>query len=303
MFVTYKKIGENGRLGNQLFQYAAIKGLASKINFIPVLPFGIQNKYWHGQKCLLHDLFDLNIKIKDINTFDTYNIASSKGINDTEFFNCKANSNINIDGFPESEYYFRHIKDEIKKDFTIKDDIKINAMKFMNDIKNKNNKKIVAIHIRRGDTLDCLDNKYIQNGVANIDHCTDSLWLQNYLTITINKFDKNEYSFLIFSGGSRIHNNISDIEWCEYYFNKHFPDLDINYSKNNTDTDDFIIFTLCDHAILTSLSTFGWWGAYLINNPNKKIYVPEINSNSNNYWNTSGSDFWSDEFRIIQNQY
>ena len=71
MFVTYKSIGVNGRLGNQLFQYAAIKGLAAKIKCIPVLPFGIQNRYWHGQKCLLHDLFDLDMKIKDVYSIDT----------------------------------------------------------------------------------------------------------------------------------------------------------------------------------------------------------------------------------------
>jgi hypothetical protein len=296
MYITYYLIGENGRLGNQLFQYAAIKGLASKLNSIPVLPFGIQNRYWHGQKCLLHDLFDLNIKIKNIEIEYNYKIPVKKGVDDLDFFKCNPNKNINIDGFPESEYYFKHIKDEIKEEFKIKNEVKENAINYINKI--KNNKKIVAIHIRRGDTLDCIDNIFSTNNLPNIQHCTETEWLLNYLRNTINKFDKNEYKFLIFSGGSRVNNNLSDIEWCEYYFNKYFPDLDVSYSKNNTDLDDFIIFTLCEDAILTSLSTFGWWGAYLINNKNKKVYVPEIKED-NDYWRTSGPNFWAEEFIMI----
>jgi len=300
MFVTYSKIGENGRLGNQLFQYAAIKGLAAKLNYIPILPFGVENRHWHGQKCLLHDLFNLDISIKNITEPLITKIPVLKGCDDPDIFNCHMSANINIDEFPESEYYFKHIKNEIKKEFTIKETAKTYAIDYINSIKN-NKEQIVAIHIRRGDTLDCVDNRYFSNGIANTDHCTESEWLFNYLQTTINKFDTTKCKFLIFSGGSRISNNLSDIEWCEYYFNKYFPTLDVSYSKNNKDIDDFIIFTLCNHAILTSLSTFGWWGAYLINDKNKVVYVPDINKvdKNNYYWKTSGSKFWADEFTLI----
>jgi len=49
------------------------------------------------------------------------------------------------------------------------------------------------------------------------------------------------------------------------------------------------------------LSTFGWWGAYLINDKNKVVYVPDINKvdKNNYYWKTSGSKFWADEFTLI----
>ena len=294
MYITYKTIGENGRLGNQLFQYAAIKGLAAKLDYIPVLPFGIENRYWHGQKCLLYDLFDLDIKIKDINPDFTYNVKIKRGnIDDNDFFKCPPNTN--LEGFPESEFYFRHIKDNIKKEFTIKDNVKDSAVNYINNFK-KCGKQIIAIHIRRGDYIDDVASEG-----CNLEHCTETEWLLNYLKMAINKFDINSYKFLIFSGGSRFQNNLSDIEWCQYYFTKYFPNLDVSYSKNNTDSDDFIIFTLCDHAILTSLSTFGWWGSYLIQNENKQIYVPNIDiiNNDNNYWNSSNNKYWADDFIIV----
>jgi len=56
--VTFHKLGENGRLGNQLFQYAALKGLATKNDYQMKIP-NPQTMMWHGQICLL-DKFNIN---------------------------------------------------------------------------------------------------------------------------------------------------------------------------------------------------------------------------------------------------
>ena len=49
---------------------------------------------------------------------NTYNIKAHRG-EENEFFDCLPNTN--IDGFPESEFYFSHVKDEILKEFTFKE--------------------------------------------------------------------------------------------------------------------------------------------------------------------------------------
>ena len=61
--IGYDRLGTNGRFGNQLFQYAALRGIASKTgtNFmIPdhreIFDDGIGNKY----TILLFDVFNLN---------------------------------------------------------------------------------------------------------------------------------------------------------------------------------------------------------------------------------------------------
>jgi hypothetical protein len=55
--VTFHKLGENGRLGNQLFQYAALKGLAIKNGYDVKLP-NPHTISWHGRLCLL-DKFNI----------------------------------------------------------------------------------------------------------------------------------------------------------------------------------------------------------------------------------------------------
>ena len=41
-----------GGLGNQLFQYAALRALSLKKEYEISLPL-LEDKVWHGQKCLL----------------------------------------------------------------------------------------------------------------------------------------------------------------------------------------------------------------------------------------------------------
>ena len=50
--ITFYKLGTYGRLGNQFFQYAALKSLAIKNNYkLKIL--SNESTSWHGQKFLL----------------------------------------------------------------------------------------------------------------------------------------------------------------------------------------------------------------------------------------------------------
>ena len=69
--ITFPQLGQVGRLGNQLFQYAALKGLGLRKNYTVKIP-RFDDLIWHGQECLLKnfnldvDFLDSTDKIKSI---------------------------------------------------------------------------------------------------------------------------------------------------------------------------------------------------------------------------------------------
>ena len=52
--ITFQQLGNYGRLGNQLFQYALLKSVSLKTNNQIILPTDFFNRNWHNQKCLLN---------------------------------------------------------------------------------------------------------------------------------------------------------------------------------------------------------------------------------------------------------
>ena len=63
MTIAFNHLGKLGQLGNQMFQYAATKGIASKLgvpfmipNHREIFDDGIGNRY----TILLHDVFNLD---------------------------------------------------------------------------------------------------------------------------------------------------------------------------------------------------------------------------------------------------
>ena len=63
------------------------------------------------------------------------------------FDNCE--DNVNLYGYFQSEKYFKHIEDEIRKDFEWRDDVK----KLCQDMFDSIGGKAISLHIRRTDHL------------------------------------------------------------------------------------------------------------------------------------------------------
>jgi hypothetical protein len=176
--ITHKSIGYSGRLGNQMFQYAALKSIALLMNQNIVLPNNISikedgcydftNNKWIPYKLDLLDCFDLNCSF--------HNIPDDNGI-------------IEIDGYFQSYKHFigneQYILDEFK--------FKAHILNKCTDIIGKYNNP-VSIHVRRGD--------YVKH---------PNYWVvtPEYIQAALEQFSDNEYTFLIFS---------DDIQWCKEIF-------------------------------------------------------------------------------------
>lgn len=63
-----------------------------------------------------------------------------------------------------------------------------------------------------------------------------------------------------------------DPDWCRHTF----TDSDcrvLDIQSENRDLDEFFMLSQCHHQIISE-STFGWWAAYLNQNPDKTIAIP-----------------------------
>lgn len=118
----------------------------------------------------------------------------------------------------------------------------------------------VAIHARRGDMLSvngwCYKYGYFKRAVKHI------------------RKNVKDPVFVFFT-------NTGSIEWCKE--NSDIFGLDFNKDKVmfvdwNTGEEsyrDMQLMGYCKHAIITN-SSFGWWGAYFIENPNKITISPKL---------------------------
>lgn len=127
-----------------------------------------------------------------------------------------------------------------------------------------NESESVAIHIRRGDRSSST-NKYYSGG---------------YFKRAV-KFIKEKVAepvFFIFSDPDSCDwaKNNSSILGIEKDDKVHYVD----WHKDQNSFRDMQLISYCKHAIIT-VSSFSWWGAYLICNKKKIVISPEIEINTN----------------------
>lgn len=249
--ITNLEIGYNGRLGNQIFQYAACYAAAKRLGVDFVIPqknidnikqegcYDFSNNQWIPYNFRMYDCFEITApkgEVKVDNIFQEPYFHYTKEFNNIQ-------DNTSIQGYYQSEKYFIDYKKDILKEFTFKPEIYNLAFDMINDF---NTKEIIAIHIRRGD---------------NIINPTFPTISMDYIQEALNTFSDKEYNFLIIS---------DDIPYCKEVF----PESNnIRFSNGKNDLIDLCLMSLSNHNIISN-SSFSWWGAYLNNNLNKKVIAP-----------------------------
>lgn len=256
MTISYNRLGSNGRLGNQMFQYAALRGIAANREFDWLIPrpdsYGDSN----------YGLFDC-FKMESVQE-SNFGILNSPSISTGEFhfiqkFFDECPDNVNLHDYFTSEKYFSNVKDVIRKDYTFKDDILEPCKEIIDEIENP-----IFLHVRRGDYL-----------VKPEAHPACPI---EYYDKALTHFDENSI-VLVFS---------DDIEWCgeqELFQGDRFMLSDYTEKYPQTcDTlqgrqqalipyFDLCMMSLCNGGIIAN-STMSWWGAWLIENPTQPIVAP-----------------------------
>ena len=266
-----------GGLGNQLFQYAAGKSLSHTLG----VPLKIDKNDFKRYKLRKYGLLHFNVTSgeaskRELNLFPQrasasrmrklfskffskgYPTFSQRNLNfDPSIFENKAP--IYLDGYWQSEKYFKSIENIIRSEFTFKSKIDPLSKTILEKIQNCNS---VSIHIRRGD--------YVDNSVTNAKHGTTTLdYYYRSIEIILEKIS-NPY-FFIFS---------DDINWVRSNL---FMDGNVTYVSHNdslSNYQDLRLMSKCKNNIIAN-SSFSWWGAWLNKNRKKIVLAPKRWFNDN----------------------
>ena len=140
--LAFNNIGTLGRLGNQMFEYAALRGIAAKHGYAWCIPpsdrKGIENYS-------LHECFKLAPKRVELFVDDVQYVGERFFHFDEELFNHCPNK-VSLHGFFQSWRYFANVQDEIREDFTFHDEHLKPCQEMIESVKEP-----IMLHVRRGD--------------------------------------------------------------------------------------------------------------------------------------------------------
>lgn len=255
------EINLKGGLGNQMFQYSTGRRLSIKYKTDLVLNTEYFLNIPHGDVPRKYQLdifnIDKNIKIKETisPTKKLFQKIFSKLLCENiqisiASFLLQIGSSAHLNGYFQSEKYFKDIRDILLKEFTLTKELGEEAKKIKSILEKSEG---VAVNIRRGD--------YLRPDYMKIYGTCDMEYYNKSIEYIKNKV-KNPL-FCVFS---------DDPEWVK----KEFKMDNAIFAGNDImkDYEQMYLMTICKHNIIAN-SSFAWWGAWLNQNKNKIVIGPK----------------------------
>lgn len=241
----YIRLNFQGRLGNLLFQYASLYGIARHQDFIPVV----------GHDFLLRKIFSISaVAVPEQFNSRTYNEKKGCAF-ENEAFNLDNKFSWTLNGYFQSWKYFTAISKELRKELSFNSNMQregTRQLKLILQSKNITDSSritLVAVHVRRGDMV-------YSNHMTNYGYISADV---SYLNSAMTYF-QSSYPNALFIVSS------DDMAWCRSNLNKQ----NVAFVNNNNPPEvDMAILTQCNHTIVTT-GSYGWWIAWLVQG--KTIY-------------------------------
>ncbi|BFZ21494.1 hypothetical protein BsWGS_24534 [Bradybaena similaris] len=228
---------DTGRLGNKMFKYASLLGIAKSEGRRPfVLPY--------TQEVDMESIFNLTF----VEHSPAYYPSSWITIEETEYayydpvFQKLPKRELMLRGWVQSWKYFHNVEHLLRKEFVFTQRYKYEADGVLNDIRQKyphpEQIVFVGVHVRRRDelstTFTCISPR--------------SYFIKSFQKMRSLSPGKTVI-FIISS---------NDLAWCE----KYLASNDTIVLQPSAPAFHFAILASCNHFIL-SVGTFGWWAGWL----------------------------------------
>lgn len=250
--IGFNHLGRMGQLGNQMFQYAATKGIAKKIGADFIIPENneiIIDALGNKLRLELFNVFTLDPANRGFVNIgpDDYTHEPSFEFHES-FFDLDPSNDTSLLGYFQTEKYFKHIESEIREDFTFQNQYVNECVDIVEQFNNP-----IALHIRRGDFI-----------INSANHANLPI---GYYEAALKKFGIDR-QVVIFS---------DDPSWCKEQ--PLFSDDRFFVSEGNSSYHDLYLMSKCSDFIIAN-STFSWWGAWLANTG--KVVAPSLWFGPNN---------------------
>ncbi len=260
-----------GGLGNQMFQYALGRNLALKNGVslkMDIGAIGVESPKGTARNYNLH-VFNIEENLASPDEIIFYQSQPNDGLSkiknitrlksfterqfnfDPEILNLP--DNVYLQGFWQTEKYFKSIKNVIRKDFMVKIPPSEANQEIIKEITGLNS---VSLHIRRGDYV--LNTKVKQiHGICSLAYYTRAI------TLIAERYP--DIHLFVFS---------DDIGWAKKNLRPHHPLTFVDINDDFTNYEDLRLMSLCKHNIIAN-SSFSWWGAWLNSNSDKLVIAPK----------------------------
>lgn len=258
-----------GGLGNQMFQYALGRNLALKNKtelkldtswFLDRQNDGATARSYQLDEFKIEENFATpkeNAELRMTGWRDYFRPKNKKRRIRQEKINFEpwvlnAQGNIYLEGYWQSEKYFKDVEETIKKDFELKNELSTTGKGWLERI---NGCRAVSVHVRRGD--------YSNDRATKAYHgeCTKEYYVRAG-QVAVNGFESPV--FFVFS---------DDLDWAKE--NIKLPgQIFLVSGEYDRPAEEIILQSSCRRHIIAN-STFGWWGAWLDNKPGRKVWAPK----------------------------
>ncbi|KAK7491085.1 hypothetical protein BaRGS_00017649 [Batillaria attramentaria] len=228
----YLTIPPQGRLGNQMFQYASLLGIARTNN---------RSSFVSSSSDVAR--YFLGVNVEDRSTFHWRRLKEKFYASKDYFFDSLPEEDLKLVGFFQSWKYFSEVSTDVRKAFVFRPRVYKEVRSFFDRYCGTLAKNVtkIGVHVRRSDMM--------SKSTKQLGYRTAPLsYVKNALNHMRSRFGDHSKFFIV----------SDDPDWCT----RELKQKGVSVVDLAPAIVHLGFLTLCDHVIMT-VGTFGWWAAYL----------------------------------------